>query len=466
MAQSDDSTLARPEEDTRAAYGLDEGLRGRLKVLVAAGDVTGIDALMEPLHAADIADLLEQVSEGERAAWLGLWSRGIDGDVLSELEWGLREEVIALLPDQVLADAVRELDSDDVVDLVEDLEDDQIEAILDVLEPSDRVAVEQALLFPEESAGRLMQREVVHAPEHWTVGEMIDHLRAGKADLPEQFYHVILTDPRHKPVGYVTLGRLLSSARDTALSDITEDSFRTIPATQHEDDVAYAFNQYHLISAPVVDEDGRLVGVITIDDAMIVLDEAAEEDLLRLGGVNDESSLSDGVMDTTRRRVPWLVVNLGTAGLAALVIAQFEQTIAALVSLAILMPIVASMGGNAGTQSLTVAVRAIATRDLTRTNTWRFISREAGVGLANGLALAVPLGLLTALIFGSLQLGIVIAAALIINLFVAALGGTLVPLALVRLKFDPALASAVFVTALTDVIGFFAFLGLAAVFLL
>jgi magnesium transporter len=466
MAQRDEDTLLRPEDDTRAAYGLDEGLRGRLKTLVAGGDVTGIDALMEPLHAADIADLLEQVSEAERAAWLGLWSRGIDGDVLSELDWGLREEVIALLPDQVLADAVRELDSDDVVDLVEDLEDEQIEAILDVLEPLDRVAVEQALAYPDESAGRLMQREVVHAPAHWTVGEMIDHLRAGKADLPEQFYHVILTDPRHKPVGYVTLGRLLSSARDTALSDITEDSFRTIPATQHEDDVAYAFNQYHLISAPVVDEDGRLVGVITIDDAMIVLDEAAEEDLLRLAGVNDESSLSDGVMETTRRRVPWLVVNLGTAGLAALVIAQFEQTIAALVSLAILMPIVASMGGNAGTQSLTVAVRAIATRDLTRTNTWRFISREAGVGLANGLALAVPLGLLTALIFGSIQLGLVIGAALIINLFVAALGGTLVPLALVRLKFDPALASAVFVTALTDVIGFFAFLGLAAVFLL
>lgn len=466
MAESDESTLVRPETETRATYGLDEGLRGRLKTLVAADDVTGIDALMEPLHAADIADLLEQVSEAERAAWLGLWSRGIDGDVLSELDWGLREEVIALLPDQVLADAVRELDSDDVVDLVEDLEDEQIEAILDVLDPSDRAAVEQALSYPEDSAGRLMQREVVHAPAHWKVGEMIDHLRAGKADLPEQFYHVILTDPRHKPVGYVTLGRLLSSARDTALSDITEDSFRTIPATQHEDDVAYAFNQYHLISAPVVDEDGRLVGVITIDDAMIVLDEAAEEDLLRLGGVNDESSLSDGVIDTTWRRVPWLVVNLGTAGLAALVIAQFEQTIAALVSLAILMPIVASMGGNAGTQSLTVAVRAIATRDLTRTNTWRFILREAGVGLANGLALAVPLGLLTALIFASVQLGLVIGVALIINLFVAALGGTLVPLALVRLKFDPALASAVFVTALTDVIGFFAFLGLAAVFLL
>lgn len=466
MAESDESTLVRPETETRATYGLDEGLRGRLKTLVAADDVTGIDALMEPLHAADIADLLEQVSEAERAAWLGLWSRGIDGDVLSELDWGLREEVIALLPDQVLADAVRELDSDDVVDLVEDLEDEQIEAILDVLDPSDRAAVEQALAYPEDSAGRLMQREVVHAPAHWKVGEMIDHLRAGKADLPEQFYHVILTDPRHKPVGYVTLGRLLSSARDTALSDITEDSFRTIPATQHEDDVAYAFNQYHLISAPVVDEDGRLVGVITIDDAMIVLDEAAEEDLLRLGGVNDESSLSDGVIDTTWRRVPWLVVNLGTAGLAALVIAQFEQTIAALVSLAILMPIVASMGGNAGTQSLTVAVRAIATRDLTRTNTWRFILREAGVGLANGLALAVPLGLLTALIFASVQLGLVIGVALIINLFVAALGGTLVPLALVRLKFDPALASAVFVTALTDVIGFFAFLGLAAVFLL
>ena len=463
----DESDLAtRDVGSHRDVYALTGGVGARLKALVLAGDVTAIDALMAPLHPADIADLLEQVSEAERAAWLALWSRGIDGDVLSELDWGLREEVIALLPDDVLADAVRDLDSDDVVDLVEDMADAQIEAILEVLAPSDRVAVEQALSFPEESAGRLMQREVVHAPEHWTVGEMIDYLRAGKASLPAQFYHVILTDPRHKPVGYVTLGRLLSSARLTALSDITEDSFRTIPATQHEDDVAYIFNHYHLISAPVVDEDERLVGVITIDDAMIVLDQAAEENLLKLAGVGEDSSLSDRVLETTRQRFPWLLVNLGTAIIASLVIAQFEAAITQIVALAVLMPIVASMGGNAGTQSLTVAVRALATHDLTRSNVMRVVWREGAVGLINGLVFAVVMGGVGVLWFGSPALGAVIAAAMVINLLVAGLAGILIPVLLDRLKIDPALASGAFVTSVTDVVGFFAFLGLAATFLL
>ena len=463
----DESDLAtRDVGSHRDVYALTGGVGARLKALVLAGDVTAIDALMAPLHPADIADLLEQVSEAERAAWLALWSRGIDGDVLSELDWGLREEVIALLPDDVLADAVRDLDSDDVVDLVEDMADAQIEAILEVLAPSDRVAVEQALSFPEESAGRLMQREVVHAPEHWTVGEMIDYLRAGKASLPAQFYHVILTDPRHKPVGYVTLGRLLSSARLTALSDITEDSFRTIPATQHEDDVAYIFNHYHLISAPVVDEDERLVGVITIDDAMIVLDQAAEENLLKLAGVGEDSSLSDRVLETTRQRFPWLLVNLGTAIIASLVIAQFEAAITQIVALAVLMPIVASMGGNAGTQSLTVAVRALATHDLTRSNVMRVVWREGAVGLINGLVFAVVMGGVGVLWFGSPALGAVIAAAMVINLLVAGLAGILIPVLLDRFKIDPALASGAFVTTVTDVVGFFAFLGLAATFLL
>ena len=463
----DESDLAtRDVGSYRDVYALTGGVGARLKALVLAGDVTAIDALMAPLHPADIADLLEQVSEAERAAWLALWSRGIDGDVLSELDWGLREEVIALLPDDVLADAVRDLDSDDVVDLVEDMADAQIEAILEVLAPSDRVAVEQALSFPEESAGRLMQREVVHAPEHWTVGEMIDYLRAGKASLPAQFYHVIMTDPRHKPVGYVTLGRLLSSARLTALSDITEDSFRTIPATQHEDDVAYIFNHYHLISAPVVDEDERLVGVITIDDAMIVLDQAAEENLLKLAGVGEDSSLSDRVLETTRQRFPWLLVNLGTAIIASLVIAQFEAAITQIVALAVLMPIVASMGGNAGTQSLTVAVRALATHDLTRSNVMRVVWREGAVGLINGLVFAVVMGGVGVLWFGSPALGAVIAAAMVINLLVAGLAGILIPVLLDRLKIDPALASGAFVTTVTDVVGFFAFLGLAATFLL
>ncbi len=453
-------------EDARDAYALDDTLRTELRDAVDAGDVVAVDALMDPLHPADIADLLEQISASERERWLALWSKGIDGEVLSDLDEGLREEVIALLPDQVLAEAVRELDSDDVVDLVEDLEDEQQEAILDALDATDRVAVEQALSYPEESAGRLMQREVVHAPEHWTVGDMIDYLRAHKTELPEQFYHVILTDPRMKPTGYVTLGRLLAAARKTELIDLTEDSFRVIPATQDEDEVAYAFNQYHLISAPVVDEDGRLVGVITIDDAMIVLDEAAEEDLLRLAGVGEESSLSDKIMSTTKQRFPWLFVNLITAILASLVIAQFEAAIAQLVALAVLMPIVASMGGNAGTQSLTVAVRAIATKDLTRSNLMRVIGREAGVGLINGLIFAVVMGVIGLIWFGSAALGGVIAAAMVINLLIAGLAGILVPVALDRLRIDPALASGAFVTTVTDVVGFFAFLGLAVVFLL
>jgi magnesium transporter len=310
-----------------------------------------------------------------------------------------------------------------------------------------------------------MQREVVIAPEHWTVGEAIDFLRT--ADwLPDQFYHVILIDPRMKPQGYVTLGRVLSSKRDVRLRDIVEDSFRTIEVTEEEAEVAYIFNQYHLISCPVVDANDRLVGVITIDDAMNVLDEEHEEDILRLAGVNDDSNVSDGAFATARRRLPWLVVNLFTASLSAMVISQFEGTIAALVMLAALMPIVASTGGIAGTQSLAVSVRALATRDLTAQNAKRVVLRELGAGVLNGLALAVILGLAGFVIFGDHRLGIVLGLAMICNQVVAALGGVLVPLTLSRLGLDPALASGTFVTTLTDVMGFLAFLGFATVLLL
>lgn len=453
-------------DDARDTYALDKSLRARLRGAVEANDVPVIDALMDPLHPADIADLLEQVTAAEREAWLTQWSKGIDGEVLSELEEGLREEVLQILPDEVIAEAVRELDSDDVVDLVEDLEEDQQGVILDALLPADRAAVENALSYPEETAGRLMQREIVAVPEHWTVGESIDHIRAQAGHLPEEFYHVILTDPRMKPTGYVTLGRLLASVRQVKLSDITEDSFRPIPASQREEEVAYAFNQYHLITAPVVDDDGRLVGVITIDDAMIVLDMEAEEDILRLAGVNEESSLSDGVVETTKQRFPWLFVNLVTSILASLVIAQFEVALAQIVALAVLMPIVASMGGNAGTQSLTVAVRAIATKDLTRSNLMRVVTREAGVGLINGVIFAVVMGIVGVVWFGTPMLGVVIGSAMVINLLVAGLAGIMVPVVLDRLRIDPALASGAFVTTVTDIVGFFSFLGLAALLLL
>ena len=453
-------------EESAEAYMLDRKAVAAILETVEAGDQAHLTQLMEPLHAADIADLLEQIGEDDRAALIRLYGQEFDGEILSELDESIREEVILILTPQVLTQAVRELDSDDVVDLIEDLEDAQQETILDALEETDRVAVEQALNWPEYSAGRLMQREVVMAPEHWTVGQAIDHLRATKEeDLPDQFYHIVMVDPRLHPVGNVTLGKLMRSRRDTRLADILEETFQIIPAMRDEGDVAYAFNQYHLISAPVVDEEGRLIGVITIDDAMAVLDEEHEEDILRLAGVG-EGSLSDRVTETTKQRLPWLAVNLVTAIAASMVISQFEAAIAQIVALAVLMPIVASMGGNAGTQSLTVAVRAIATKDLTGSNVWRVIRREVLVGLVNGVIFAVIMGIVGVVWFGSPALGYVIATAMVINLVVAGLAGTGIPILLERFGIDPALASGAFVTTVTDVVGFFAFLGLAALVLL
>jgi len=461
MADHTAQDIEREEED----YALDAALVGQILDAVEARDTARLEVLTEPLHAADIADLLEQIGPAERRDLLRLWPRGIDGEVLSEIDESIREEVIEYLPREMLAEAVRELESDDVVDLIEDLELAQQEIILGALDRSDRAAIEQSMAYPEYSAGRLMQREVVAAPEHWTVGQTIDFLRAEEW-LPDQFYHVVLVDPRQHPVGYVTLGKLLSARRDVALRDLVEDSFRTFSVFQEEGEVAYAFNQYHLISAPVVDEDDRLVGVITIDDAMNVLDEEHEEDVLRLAGVGEESSISDGVLETVKQRTPWLLVNLFTANLAALVISQFSGTIEAIVALAALMPIVASMGGNAGTQSLAVAVRALATKNLTSSNAGRVVRREAAVGAINGVIFAVLMAAVGYVFFGSLLLGVVIGMAMVINLIVAALAGVLVPLALDRYDLDPALASGTFVTTMTDVVGFFTFLGLATVILL
>ena len=461
MAEQEQETEHERDED---GYPLNKQAVSRIMYAVDTDDREMLWAEMEPLHPADIADLLEQSNAYDRRRLIKLYGGEFDGDILSELDESIREEVIGLLTPEVLAEAVRELDSDDVVDLVEDLEDKQQDAILEYLEDSDRLAVQQSLTYPEYSAGRLMQREVVMAPEHWTVGDVIDFMRNAE-DLPEQFYHIILVDPRLHPVGNVTLGRIMAARRDVPLRDMVEETFHVIPVTQYEGDVAYAFNQYHLISAPVVDEEGRLVGVITIDDAMIVLDEEHEEDIMRLAGVG-EGGLNDSVIATSKQRVPWLAVNLLTAILASLVIAQFEAAIAQLVALAVLMPIVASMGGNAATQSLTVAVRALATKDLTGSNVWRVLMREVLVGLINGVIFAVTMGIVGVIWFGGPELGYVIAAAMVINLVVAGFAGAGIPVVMDRLGVDPALGSGTFVTTVTDVVGFFAFLGLAAMFLL
>ncbi|WP_321829422.1 magnesium transporter [Thalassovita sp.] len=450
-----------PDGTTEGDYELSRRDVATILHTVDRGDQQQLLTLMEPLHPADIADLLEQLNAHDRRRLVQLYGQEFDGDILSELDEGLREEIIAVLQPDVLAEAVRDLETDDVVDLVEDLDEPQQEAILEVLEDADRVAVEQALSYPEHSAGRLMQRETVAAPEHWTVGQAIDFLRSAK-ELPEQFYHVILVDPRMHPKGNVTLGKIMSSRRDVQLQDIVEEVFEVIPVTQDEGDVAYAFNQYHLISAPVVDENDRLVGVITIDDAMAVLDEEHEEDILRLAGVADEASLSDSILAAARGRAVWLGVNLMTAILASLVIDMFSGTIDQMVALAVLMPIVASMGGNAGTQTMTVTVRALATRDLTAQNAMRVMLREVSVGVINGALFGAIMAGIAVLWFGVPMLALVIGLAMLGTHVAAALGGILIPMGLERLNVDPALASGPFVTTVTDVVGFLAFLGLAA----
>ena len=336
--------------------------------------------------------------------------------------------------------------------------------MLGSLDDADRVAVEQSLQYEEDTAGRLMQREMVLAPNHWTVGNAIDFMRASE-DLPQDFYDVIVIDPAMHPVGSVPLSRIMGAAREVKLLALASEDFRTIPVDQSQEDVAYAFNQYHMVSAPVIEANGRLVGVITIDDAMEVLEDHAEEDMNLLAGLMDED-LSSRVWKTMRRRFPWLAVNLFTSVLASIVIAQFATTIEAIVALAVLMPIVASMGGNAGTQTLTVAVRAIATRDLTPANASRIVLREFLVGIANGIVFALIIGVVGYVWYGSVMLGVVLGLAMVGNMLVAGMAGILIPIGLDKLGADPALASGVFVTTVTDIVGFFAFLGLASAMLL
>ena len=460
---ADGSTIDNGE--TEDAYALDAQAVDAIVAAVASDDRPELVRLLDPLHPADIADLLEQLGERERLALIHLWGDEFDPEVLIEVEEGVRDDLIEHLPDLVIGDAVKELDTDEIVYVVEDLDEPDQEKILEALDEADRAAVLSSLQFPENSAGRMMQRELVMAPTHWTVGQAIDFMR-NSDELPEEFYDIIITDPRLNPVGTVALSRVMARSREAPLAALMEREFFSIPATQSREDVGYAFSQYHLVSAPVVDDDGRLVGIITIDDAVEAMEDGTREDMMQLAGVGKEEGLTDTVWETARQRFPWLLVNLITAVLASVVISLFASTIEAIVALAVLMPIVASMGGNGGTQSLTVAVRALATRDLTSSNAWRIVGREALVGLVNGLAFAVIIGLVGVAWYGTPLLGVVLGIAMVGNMIVAGLAGILIPIWLERLNVDPALASGAFVTTVTDVFGFFAFLGLASVLLL
>jgi magnesium transporter len=434
-----------------------------LMAALQARNTRKVRALARGLHEADLADLIEILRPETRADLIQTLGKDFKPVTLSELEEPVRDQVIEALPVEQVADAVRELESDDAVYLLEDLDESEKSDILAKLPESERATIMRALDYPEDSAGRLMQTEFIAVPPFWSVGQTIDHMREGD-DLPNSFSEIFVIDPAFHLVGSVALDRLLRAKRPVKIEDITDKEDHAVAAEEDQEEVAREFERYDLISAPVVDDGGRMVGVITVDDVMDVIAEEAEEDIHRLGGVGDES-ITDTVMRTTQGRFVWLLVNLATAILASIVIAQFDATIEQMVALAVLMPIVASMGGNAGTQTMTVAVRAIATRELGAVNAARVIGREALVGLLNGLLFALIMGLVTYFWFGSDELGMVIAAALVINLLVAALSGILIPLGLDALDIDPAIASSVFVTTVTDVVGFFAFLGLAAMWL-
>jgi magnesium transporter len=420
--------------------------------------------LVDGLSPSDTAWVLEQLSEEERDLLLGLLQSDLDPEVLVELDDEVRDSVIEQLSPENLAAAAAEMDSDDAVELIAELDEDEREQVLAAMPAADRAEIEQALAYDEDTAGRLMQRELVAVPQTWSVGEVIDYLRESD-DLPEDFYDIIVVDESRKPVGTLALGTLVRTKRHVRIADIMERDPYILPVTTAQEEVAHLFRDQNLVSAPVVDTDGRLVGVITVDDVLDVIDEEAEKDMLGLAGAGEADIYSD-VKRTVRARLPWLAVNLLTALLASSVIALFQDEIKLVVALAVLAPIVASMGGNAGTQTLAVAVRALATQELTARNAARFIGKEVVVGSLNGVALALVVGCVAWVWFGEWRIGAIIAAAIVANLVAACFSGTVIPLSLNRMKIDPAVASGVFLTTVTDVLGFFAFLGLAAIFLI
>jgi magnesium transporter len=428
------------------------------------GDADTVRALTLPLHEADLADLIQLLHPDQRETLIEMLGRDFNAAALSELDEGVRDQVLEAMPPEKVAEALEQLDSDEAVYLIEDLDKEDQSEILAKLPSFERAAIERSLEYPEDSAGRIMQTDVIAVPPFWSVGQTIDYMRETQ-DLPDRFYEIFVVDPGFHFIGSVALDRLLRSKRPVTIGSITDHDVRPILADDDQEEIAQRFERYNLTSAPVVDGDRRLLGVITADDVVEVIQEEASEDILRMGGVAGES-VSDTVWQTARHRFTWLLFNLGTALIAAFVISLFDASIKQMVALAVLMPIVASMGGNAGGQTMTVTVRALATKDLGAVNAWRVVGREALAGLLNGLVFALLLGALVYFWFGNDELGLVIAAAIVINFIVAALAGILIPLTLNMLGVDPAIASGVFVTTITDVVGFFAFLGLATIWLL
>jgi len=464
-------TTAVPEDLEDLALGDDYALNPEYVDMVIdaadSGDTERLRELVGALEPADVADLMGFLSSAYREEVIPLLDPEALGEIISEMDENLREEVLEATPSVTLARALEELDTDDAADVIDDLDETKRYQVLAAMGEVDRAAIETTLSYEDETAGRLMQREFLAAPEFWTAGNTIDHVREAGDALPELFFDVYVVDPTYKPVGAIPISLLLRSRRETRLADLME-AVTEIQVEMGQEEVAYIFDKYHLISAPVVDPGGRLVGQITVDDIVEVIREEAEADILALAGVSD-AGRDATVIDIVRARLPWLMLNLVTATIAVSGVAVFQEEIAQLVALAILMPIVSSLGGNAGTQSLAVAVRALASKELTTANARRIVLREVSVGLVNGLCLALVMGSATYLIFGPEEqhgkLAIIVALALVTNIFTAAVGGILAPLALEKMGRDPAVSSSIFVTFLTDFTGFFAVLLIAALLL-
>ena len=457
-----DDSADSPAHQVASMYGLTPKVEAAIHEAIDTEQWQRLRMLMDPLHPADKADFLERISAEDLRVLVSQLGSDFDAEILPYLDEDVREDVRDLLDPDVFAASLPELDSDDVVTIAEELEPEQLDEVLSALPDQERVLVEQSLAYPEDSAGRMMQREMVVVPPFWTVGQTIDFLRSSDLDR-EEFYLIMVTDVSGHPVGEVRLNKLLCTQRPRRISEIMETELRSIPVTMDQEEVALLFRRYGMVTTGVIDAEGRLVGIITLDDIIDVIDEEAEEDLMALAGVSD-ASIRTSVLETLQGRAPWLFVNLITAAMAH-GDRLFESTIEKIVALAVLM-IVASMGGNAGTQTVTVAVRAIAMREFSPKVAVTFGLRELYVGIANGLVFAVVTAGLSYVWFGDAQIALVLGFAMLVNMIVAAISGTLIPLALVKTGVDPAVASSVFITTITDVIGFLVFLGLAALYLL
>jgi magnesium transporter len=464
MAEQDISEL---QHDAPREEGAELDEENRLKAqfvdsvieALEQGDESRAYELVEPLHPADIADLLELLNSEQRRQLAAAITDLMTHEVIVELNDYVRDDMIEALAPEAVAEIAEQLDTDDAVQLIEDLEPEDQAAILAEMEPEDRAAIESALSYPEETAGRLMQRELVAVPEHLTVGDLIDYLRDNE-ELTTEFWEVFIVDARHRPVGTCQLSWILRTPRAIPLADVMKRDQTLIPVTMDQEEVALRFQKYALISAAVVDENGRLVGQITVDDVVHIIQEEAGEDVMLLSGAG-EGDINEPIREAYGARVRWLIANLVTASLASFIISRFEDVIAQLVTLAVLMPIVAGIGGNAGTQTLAVTVRALATNQLTSSNTWRAVRREIKIALLNGASVAVIIAAVVTLIFGDWHLGMVIGLAMMANILIAGIAGVLVPLTIERFRADPAIASSIFVTMTTDSMGFLVFLGLA-----